>query len=30
MLKSNMSDVYSHKYTKIVINAADDLPSKSQ
>ena len=26
MLKSNISDVYSHKYTKIKINSDNDLP----
>ena len=26
MLKSNISEVYSHKYTKIKINSDDDLP----
>ena len=26
MLKSNMSDIYSHKYMKIKINSDDDLP----
>ena len=26
MLKSNISDVYSHIYTKIKINSDDDLP----
>ena len=26
MLKSNISDVYSHKYTKIKLNSDDDLP----
>ena len=26
MLKSNMSDVYSHKYMEIKINSDDDLP----
>ena len=26
MLKRNISDVYSHKYTKIKMNSDDDLP----
>ena len=26
MLKSNISDIYSHKYTKIKLNSDDDLP----
>ena len=26
MLKSNISDIYSHKYTKIKINFNDELP----
>ena len=26
MLKSNISDVFSHKYTKVKINSYDDLP----
>ena len=26
MLKANISDVYSHEYTKIKINSDNDLP----
>ena len=26
MLKNNISDVYSHKYTKTKVNSDDDLP----
>ena len=26
MLKSNVSNVYSHKYTKVKINSDDDFP----
>ena len=26
MLRSNISDIFSHKYTKTIINSDDDLP----